>query len=167
MMDREAHHLPDAGWCPNSHLPLLIYRNVESGTDLARRMESRFAANGWPPAWRYTIYDYAHFHSTTHEAIGVYRGTAKVCFGDRAGITVDLHPGDMVLIPAGVSHERLEGSDDFHVVGAYPENCRPDLLTKDNVNRAIVDANLRRVAIPRKDPVTGNSLAETWTHSTA
>jgi uncharacterized protein YjlB len=56
---------------PNSRFPLLIYRGAVpgGGEDAVRE---RFRANGWLNNWRYPgIYTYHHFHSTTHECLGV------------------------------------------------------------------------------------------------
>jgi uncharacterized protein YjlB len=158
-MNYEKHLLTDGGTCPNNpRVPLLIYRRVHGATgpeELAEWFEERFDANGWPPAWRYTIYDYAHYHSTSHEVIGIYRGSATVRFGDRAGITAELQAGDAVLIPAGVSHQRLGGTGDFHGVGAYPEGCAPDILRCQPGERPAADERIAAVAMPALDPIFG------------
>jgi len=155
----EVHFLHDGGWCPNNaDLPLLIYRRAaadgESGA-LASYFEGLFARHGWPPAWRYTIYDYPHFHSTAHEVIGIYRGNAEVRFGDEAGFTTLLCRGDVVIIPAGVSHERISSSGDFHGVGAYPEGCRVDEQTRNSEELAAARARVAQVPVPVMDPVLG------------
>jgi uncharacterized protein YjlB len=164
-ISHELHFLPDAGWCPNNpRLPLVIHRRAFEGDneELAARFEETFARHGWPPAWRYTIFDYPHYHSTTHEVVGIYRGEGDVRFGDTVGFTARLSRGDVVLIPAGVSHERLRASADFHGVGAYPEGCSPDEQRLENSDH---DGSLRRIIglpLPEKDPLTGNSLRKVW-----
>ena len=161
----EIHFLPDGGWCPNNPLfPLVIYRRAldGEGETLAERFEELFARHDWPPAWRYTIFDYAHYHSTSHEVIGVYRGEASVRLGDAAGFTTRLHVGDVLLIPAGVSHERLQSSEDFHGVGAYPKGCDVDEQRRERNDR---EDSVRRIAalpIPERDPVSGESLRKIW-----
>jgi uncharacterized protein YjlB len=131
---------------------------------LADRFEETFERNGWPPAWRYTIYDYPHYHSTTHEVIGIFRGEADVRFGDDVGFTARISAGDVVVIPAGVSHQRLWQTDDFRGVGAYPHGCDVDEVRKDSkVAPSTVENDIRRIAIP-PDPLTGgrSPLGEIW-----
>ena len=52
--------------------------------------------------------------------LGVYSGTARVQLGGEGGMTHTIHPGDVIIIPAGVAHKNLGDSPDFGVVGAYP-----------------------------------------------
>lgn len=37
-------------------------------------MEKVFNVNGWGDAWRNGIYDFVHYHSMTHEVLGVAQG---------------------------------------------------------------------------------------------
>src|SRR5438093_5666036 len=75
-----AQQLQDDGTFPNSRLPLLIYREavLMPEHDPAAVFEQLFAANGWVGFWRNGIYSYHHYHSTAHEVLGVYSGSAKV-----------------------------------------------------------------------------------------
>lgn len=163
----ERHSISDGGWCPNNpSCPLLIYRDTleGSGEELAERFEQTFKRNGWPPAWRYTIYDYPHFHSTTHEVIGVFWGEADVRFGDEAGFTARISAGDIVVIPAGVSHQRLWQTDGFQGVGAYPEGCAVDEVREDSdVSTSVVIDRISALKIP-PDPLEGGegALGEAW-----
>jgi len=155
----EPHSLLPSHWCPNNPArPLLIYRDTleGSGEELACRFEETFRRNGWPPAWRYTVYDYAHYHSTAHEVIGIFRGEADVRFGDDAGFTARLSAGDTVVIPAGVSHQRLWQTDDFQGVGAYPAGCEVDEIRKDS-DESLEDAAARIAALDvPNDPLAGH-----------
>lgn len=154
----EAFRLPDGGWCPNNRLlPLLVYRSAfdGSGEKLASRIEKTFDAYGWPPAWRYTIYDFPHYHSTSHEVIGVFAGSAKVRFGDEVGIDVELRAGDVVFIPAGVSHQRITSSGDFCGVGAYPAGFEPDMRRKGESDTRDSRERIGNLPHPGLDPVTG------------
>jgi len=163
----EAHALSPTSWCPNNpRRPLLIFRNAldGSGEQLAEEFEATFSRNGWPPAWRYTIYDYAHYHSTSHEVIGIFRGEADVRLGDEEGFTARLSAGDVIVIPAGVSHQRLWQTDDFQGVGAYPAGCEVDEIRKDSgmaVEKAA--ARFASLAIPA-DPLSGKDgpLVQIW-----
>ena len=66
-------------------------------------IEEILAANGWPPAWRYEMFTFSHFHSNVHEALGIFKGSALLQFGGDAGLAVQetVHAGDVLLIPAG------------------------------------------------------------------
>ena len=79
----ETYHFADDGRIPNSALPLLVYRQVLTGG----AFERRFAANDWRRAWRNGIYDFHHFHSTSHEVLGIAAGEALVRFGGAHGQT--------------------------------------------------------------------------------
>jgi uncharacterized protein YjlB len=120
-----ARRFDDDGKTPNSRLPLLAYRRalrLDPAFDPAAICEDAFAANGWRHAWRDGIYPFRHFHTNTHEVLGIARGRVSVEFGGAAGERIALEVGDVVLIPAGVSHKRVGGSGDLLVVGAYPGN---------------------------------------------
>src|SRR5437870_6667061 len=107
--DVVATQLKDDGTFPNSKLPLLLYREavVLEGRDPAEVFEQLFCANGWIGTWRNGIYSYLHYHSTAHEVLGVYSGSAKVQFGGERGVIHEIHRGDVVIIPAGVPHMNL------------------------------------------------------------
>src|SRR6478672_8003048 len=81
----QAFHFKDDGETPNNpRLPLLLYRSPVSLTDAldpAAVFEVLFAANGWKPSWRDGIYPYNHFHTGTHEVLGIAKGKAQVRFG--------------------------------------------------------------------------------------
>ena len=89
-----AKHLRDDGVFPNSRLPLLVYRGAVRlpEHDPAATFEQLFAANGREGSWRDGIYPYHHYHSTAHEVLGVYHGSArtdkKLLFCRRAGLTL-------------------------------------------------------------------------------
>ena len=77
-------YLVDDGTFPNNpRFPLLRYRNVVSiqGPDPAAIFERLFNDQGWAGSWRDGVYDMHHYHSTAHEVLGVYSGTAVVQFG--------------------------------------------------------------------------------------
>lgn len=77
-MKPETFFFQDDGIIPNNKLPLLIYRKVidETGDSAAKFFEERFAENNWKNSWRNGVYDYHHYHSNTHEVLGVYKGKA-------------------------------------------------------------------------------------------
>jgi uncharacterized protein YjlB len=147
----------DDGSIPNSRLPLLIYRAAIAPAQASpEAMEALFAANGWPPQWRSTIFTYHHFHSTAHEVLGVASGSAVVMLGGPRGREFEVAAGDVVVIPAGVGHRRLSSSDGFLVVGGYPPGQSWDLLRGAPGERPKADENIAKVPLPDTDPVGGH-----------
>ena len=113
----------DDGAVPNNPaLPALVYKSaidVAASQNPERTIEKQFAANGWGRGqWRNGIYPFVHYHSTTHEVLGIARGRAKVRFGGERGEDVDLTAGDVVVLPAGTGHQCLWASSDVLVIGA-------------------------------------------------
>lgn len=159
-MQTEAYNSAPRGMVPNSRFPLLLHRDAVPGGEDAVR--GRFRENGWLNNWRYPgIYTYGHFHSTTHECLGCASGWMDiVIFGD-GGERVRVSVGDVVVMPAGVSHAMVANSDDVLMVGGYPDG-----RDWDNIQDAHVTEDLRRAAakrimmlpIPDRDPVTGQKL---------
>lgn len=146
----------DDGTYPNSALPLLFYEEaVPRGAADPEAMEALFAANSWPPAWRASVFTYHHYHSTAHETLGVARGSARLMLGGPEGREFDVEPGDVIVIPAGVAHRRLDSSGDFLVVGCYPPGQNWDLLRGEAGDRPHADHNIARVSVPLTDPVGG------------
>ncbi len=158
--------LRDDGVFPNSRLPLLIYRNAVTvpEDDPAGAFEQVFAANGWKRSWRNGIYPYHHYHSTAHEVLGIYAGSARVQLGGDGGIVREVHAGDVIIIPAGVAHKNLDSTDDFGVVGAYPDGRDWDLNYGKPGERPQTDRNIARVPLPKADPVYGDEgpLRDKW-----
>jgi len=149
----------------NPLLPSVLYHRFFTPSDeLASIIERRFAVHGWPPAWRYGIYPFPHYHSNAHEVIGVFRGGAKVRLGHDNGVTLMLETGDAIVIPAGVGHECLEDWDDFTAVGAYPEGASPDLIREAPANPEAIRDRVGSVPLPQMDPLTGahGPITEHW-----
>ena len=156
--DVEAIQIQPNGNVPNSALPLLVYRRAVrlQSDDPASVFEQLFEANGWGDSWRNGIYDYHHYHSTAHEVLGVYAGSATVNFGGEGGPVTKVWAGDVVVIPAGVSHKNLGNSQDFGVVGAYPPGQKVNMHYGKAEERAKADANISALPMPEQDPVQGN-----------
>lgn len=165
-----------AGSFPNNPtLPVLVYQQVAQSAgraeveDIAAWFESTWRQHGWCPAWRYGVYNFPHYHSTAHEILGIYRGQASLRLGHRTGATLDVNPGDMIVLPAGTTHENLGSSADFQVVGGYPENQDADLLRGDPAEFSAAVKRIAQVPRPRADPVFGASgpLVKHWRENTA
>jgi uncharacterized protein YjlB len=87
--------------------------------------------------------------------LGVFSGSATLRLGGAHGTTVEVHPGDVIVIPAGVGHQKLESSGDFGVVGAYPGGRRWDLLRGLPGEKPQADRNIAAVPLPDNDPLYG------------
>jgi uncharacterized protein YjlB len=147
----------DDGVFPNSRLPLLIYPAAIAPAEASpEAMEELFAANGWPPAWRYTVYPFHHYHSNAHEVLGVASGRARLMLGGPKGRAFEVAAGDVIVIPAGVVHQQLSKSADFLIVGGYPAgNTSRDLLRGEAGERPAADQRIAAVPLPKTDPVAG------------
>lgn len=164
LVQPEIYHFEDDGVIPNNQLPLLLYRDAFPlrGDAGAAWLEEQFAANGWTNSWRWTIYNFHHYHSNTHEVLGVFNGSALVHLGGEKGKQVHIQAGDIIVIPAGVGHKRIS-DDHLAVVGAYPDGMIPDLNKGLKGERPQTDHNIAAVPIPRRDPILGeDGLRKEW-----
>jgi uncharacterized protein YjlB len=140
-MNIVAHILDHPRW------PLLVYPQITTDPQ-AELFEALFARNRWPAAWRNGVFPFHHFHSNSHEVLGVYEGEVTVQFGGDGGVALTAKPGDVVILPAGTRHKKLSARGALGIVGAYPEGSDPD--TCRGSSPEILD-----VALPACDPVYG------------
>lgn len=158
-------HFADDGSIPNNVLPVVIYRQAIVGEEVsAEAMEALFDANGWPSAWRWGVYDYHHYHSNTHECLGVVQGSARLQLGGPQGRVFEVGAGDVIVLPAGTGHKNVGSSPDFLVVGAYPPGCSPDQMRGEAGERPEADKRIAQVPLPQTDPVGGQGgpIVEKW-----
>ena len=152
------HTFADDGAIPNNPLPLLLYRgaiDLSGSPDPERVIEKTFAHNGWGDIWRNGVYPYVHYHSMIHEAMGVARGHAAVRFGGENGETIDLKPGDVVVLPAGTGHQCMFHSPDLVVIGAYPPTGTYNLCRGGKADHDKALVSIPEVPSPPTDPVFG------------
>jgi uncharacterized protein YjlB len=155
-MELETWRAPAGDAIPNHpSFAVLLYRGTGL-TDPAAARE-RFAANGWGGSWVDGVFDFHHFHSTSHEVLAVVAGSATLELGGPQGRAFEVSAGDVVVLPAGTGHRRASADGAFTVVGAYPAGQEDyDLL------RAADDAARARIAAllaPAGDPVGGEGVA--------
>ena len=158
-MQVEKVYFKDDGQIPNSKYPLLLYRQVFTGRDSegAAWLENRFAENNWTNSWRNGIYPFHHYHSTSHEVLGIYSGTALLHMGGEKGQKITVNAGDVIIIPAGVGHKNLE-SKELGVVGAYPDGRSWDVNRGLPGERPGTDKNIAALPLPSTDPLTGKDI---------
>lgn len=150
---------PDDG-VPNSPLPLAFWKGrLPAEARDGEKACALFRANGWGGTWVYTVYPFWHFHTYGHEALACVSGAARIGFGGDRGIEVEVEPGDICIIPAGVGHKRLQASGDFLMAGGYPRGrgqegniVRPGELDDQRIAREITG-----LALPETDPISGGA----------
>lgn len=151
-MKLETWHAPPGDEIPNHpSFNVLVYRGV--GGDL----RSLFAEHGWGGSWVDGVFDFHHFHSSSHEVLGVLSGTATLELGGPQGRSFEVAAGDVLVLPAGTGHRRATARDGFTVTGAYPAGQEDyDLLrSADDAARE----RIARVPVPEQDPVGGEGVA--------
>ena len=155
--------LEDDGTFPNSRLPVIIYKKALELPEerAAKIIEEVFKKNSWSEPWRDGMYDYHHYHSITHEVIGVYEGSTKVELGGAKGILQLVEKGDIIIIPAGVAHRNVTPDSPFKCVGAYPGGSDYDIKKGDPEDRPEADNNIKKVPLPGCDPIYGHGLLRT------
>ena len=160
MNDPDAFRFPGDDRFPNSALPVLVYRGALAADPAA--MEQAFAAQGWTNSWRNGVFDYHHYHSITHEVLGIASGEVTVRFGGPAGDDVTVRAGDVVVIPAGVSHRNM-GDRDLLTVGAYPNGSDCDVLRGAPAELAAALRSIAAIPLPDRDPIPGLAcLRQLW-----
>lgn len=150
---------------PNSTLPVIVYKEVfeEEREDYGDGFLELFIKHGWGNSWRNGIYPFHHYHAKAHEVLGCAKGWVKIQLGGEGGKIFEIKKGEAVLLPAGVGHCRIESSDDFSIIGAYPHDQSPD-MNKGKENYERNQKLIQKVQKPDKDPITGlsNPAVKEW-----
>ncbi|MBC7417425.1 MAG: cupin domain-containing protein [Pedobacter sp.] len=150
----------------NSKYPLMVYKGalLIHPDDTEKVIKTLFAQNGYSNAWINGIFNYHHYHSNTHEVLGIFSGKAEVQFGGEHGVSIELDKGDVVVIPAGVAHKCLSANTDFKVVGAYPKGAEYNLCLGNQEEMEIAKKEIENVPKLDNDPVYGSKghLFECW-----
>lgn len=150
-------YLKDDGKFPNNSLPVLYYPAVLllPGLFPAGEVKDIFIQNDWKNTWQSGIYTFHHYHSNTHEVIGVVRGETTLELGGENGVTLKIQKGDVIILPAGTAHKNLGDENAVVCVGAYPKGKEYDMFYGQDGERPAADDNIRKVKLPDHDPVFG------------
>src|SRR3954462_5380909 len=157
-MNLDTWQAPPGDRIPNHpSFAVVVYHDVEpAASGDADAVRALFAEHGWRGAWVDGVFDFHHFHSTSHEVLAVIAGRATLELGGPQGEPFGVGTGDVLVLPAGTGHRRRAASGDFRVVGAYPAGQEDyDLLrAADDAARARIPA----LRPPPQDPVGGDGV---------
>jgi uncharacterized protein YjlB len=118
--------LTAVGWSHPTWPALIYYSAVPlQVSDPAASVEAMFDRNAWPAHWRNGVYSFHHYHSNAHEVLGFAAGEAHLMLGGPNGSEVTVRAGDVVVLPAGTGHFRIDASRNLLVVGSAGSKGRP------------------------------------------
>ncbi len=163
-MDIQFVFFQDDGLIPNNpNLPAAIYKNALKPEE----MEAVFHQHNWLNSWTNGVFNFHHYHSNTHEVLGVVKGDARLMIGGASGKVFEVETGDVIILPAGTGHKCLESTDDFSVIGAYPNGVDYNTKYGKPEERPEVIKDIQHVPLPNEDPVFGSTgpLLLKWTNS--
>ena len=152
---------PD-GRTPNNILPVVIYRQVATAADLAQQLWAMFQRNGWTNNWQDIILDRDHYHTTTHEVLGISRGEVTLHLGGAGGQRVVVRAGDVLIIPAGVGHFSRSGSADYEVIGGYPDGRAWDMVYNEPGRYEAAQRTISQLPLPSTHPLSGAGSIPGW-----
>lgn len=163
MGNPQFYRFEDDGAIPNNpSLEVILYPGAFEKKP--EEIETVFNNHDWTNSWTGGVFDYHHYHSNTHEVLGVRSGTATLQIGGEQGEVLRVAVGDVVLLPAGTGHKKLEASEDFKIVGGYPGGVSYNLKTGESGERPYVLEDIQNTPLPKMDPVYGNEgpVIEKW-----
>ncbi len=154
MSNSQFYRFEDDGVIPNNpFLDVILYPAIFK--ENPEEIEIVFNKHNWTNSWVNGVFDYHHYHSNTHEVLGVQSGSATLQLGGETGRALRVTKGDVVLLPAGTGHKKLEASSDFRIVGAYPGGVSHNLKTGKVEERPYVLEDIQNTPLPKTDPVFG------------
>lgn len=157
--------ITDDGTFPGNRLPALLYKAVLDIPLLfpATHLSNLFKNHGWSNSWDAGTFTYHHYHSVTHEVLGIYSGKTTIQLGGEQGPKIEIEKGDVLVIPAGVAHKNLHDENAVGVVGAYPEGKDYDMNYGKPGERPQTDRNIAKLIIPKQDPLgLPDGLTQIW-----
>ena len=161
-MELETWQAPSGDRIPNHPLfPVLLYRGIDAAAGGADACRTQFSEHGWGGSWVDGVFGFHHYHSTSHEVLGVIQGQATLELGGPQGRAFEVSTGDVVVLPAGTGHRLVSSDQGFTVVGAYPEGQEDyDLLRgEDPAEVAAARERIAALGAPPEDPGGGEGVA--------
>lgn len=163
MGNPQFYRFEDDGSIPNNpSLEVILY--PAAFRENLEEIEKVFNSHNWTNSWTGGVFGYHHYHSNTHEVLGVHSGSATLQIGGERGEALPVSAGDVVLLPAGTGHKKLEASNDFEIIGAYPGGVSYNLKTGEPGERPYVLEDIQNTPLPKMDPVFGSEgpVIEKW-----
>ncbi|MBD7969993.1 cupin domain-containing protein [Paenibacillus gallinarum] len=153
-LETSVYYFKDDGMIPNNpDLPVILYPGALRGEE--QNTEEIFNKHNWRNSWTGSVFPYHHYHSNSHEVLGVIKGSVKLHIGGEKGIILTASAGDILVLPAGTGHKKLESSLDFRLVGAYPDGMSYNTHKGGKGERPEVLHEIARVPLPDQDPLLG------------
>lgn len=124
--DPETYLLKPNQHAPNSHMPVLIYRQCLPLPLSEEKAATFFASHAWEKRGAWGHIPQRHFHPNSHECYGVVSGESTLLVGcghndTDGGTEIEVSAGDVVVLPAGTGHCNLQSTLDYRYIGVYPE----------------------------------------------
>ncbi|MHC0551880.1 hypothetical protein [Salinicoccus sp. CNSTN-B1] len=96
--------------------------------------------------------------------LAVKEGSATLQLGGAQGEMVEAMQGDVIILPAGYGHKRIDASNDYANYGAYPGDVDFDMNYGKAEERPETIDNIAQVPLPDYDPVFGQNgpLFDHW-----
>ncbi|KAI5459341.1 hypothetical protein BGZ63DRAFT_491549 [Mariannaea sp. PMI_226] len=172
-MDKpEVYRLTQTDFVPNSRLPVIVYRNVLP-RPLDETSTTQFLEkNEWIKGGTWGAIQRHHFHPNTHECYGVFSGSSVLLLGvgptedESLGHQIQMEAGDVIVLPAGVSHCSKDFNNDYRYVGVYPKGSPrwKNEYGKVKDTCQMLREQAESISIPDHDPVLGQNgpLCELW-----
>jgi uncharacterized protein YjlB len=162
-MELETWTAPPGDRIPNHpRFPVLAYRGAEAASGGAQAARAAFARAGWSGSWVDGVFPFHHFHSTSHEVLAVVAGRATLELGGPRGKAFEVAAGDVLVLPAGTGHRRVQADAEFTVVGAYPAGQEDYDVLREEEDPGALEAARQRIAAlpaPASDPAGGDGVA--------
>lgn len=166
MTKSEILHFTRDEFTPNNSLPVIVYRDVPNSLDMDPNSSllNLFISNGWTNNWEDIIMTENHYHSTTHEVIGIKTGEVDLKLGGTVGSIVTVKSGDVIIIPAGVGHYSLSNEKGYRAIGGYPNGADWDMIFDEKEKLQAATERITQIPTPVTDPVFGSNggLGDYW-----
>ncbi|KAJ4252761.1 hypothetical protein NW762_010667 [Fusarium torreyae] len=164
----EQYVLPATKYCPNSKMPVLVYRNVLPSPRTPETAQAWVEKHGWLKQVSISSSRSGNVSSSdVLMGIGTSDGAATE-EGNKSknGLLLTLKEGDVIVHPAGTGHSNVSDEGNYRYLSFFPEGSprwiseNGDKLLDDHPE---VSEQIAQVPMPR-DPVTGDEgyLVPLW-----